>query len=376
MAKQKCSVKIRVMEGERIQHLPVIQGRGTGLRPRNRFETIHVEADLEQVEHDEEYLKSLERPVTCYLNDSSHSIITQNDSPDIPYTHGVNPYRGCTHGCIYCYARQTHEYLGFNSGVDFETKIMVKRDAPMLLRHALGARKWQPVTLHFSGVTDCYQPVERQLKLTRGCLEVCAEFRNPACVITKNHLIMRDADVLADLARHDCVGVLISVTTLNNDLAARMEPRTSVPKYRLEAIRTLRNAGVPVGVMVAPIVPALTDHEVPEILKMAADAGASYAGYQVMRLPYSNGMLFEEWLERYYPDRKQKVLNRIKSLRGGKMNDARFGYRMDGEGIWADQIETMFHVAKQKAGIVGHFPALTTEHFRRPGENKQLTLWM
>lgn len=363
------------MDEERIRHLPVIQGRGTGLRPQNRFGTIHVEADLDHVEHDEEYLKSLERPKTHYLEDTSRKIISTNDSPDIPYTHSVNPYRGCSHGCIYCYARQTHEYLGFNSGIDFETQIMVKRQAPALLREALSAKKYEPVALHFSGVTDCYQPVERQLKLTRGCLEVAAEFHNPVVMITKNHLIARDADLLGELAKINGAGVMLSITTLDNELAAKMEPRTSVPKYRFEALRALKKAGVPVGVMVAPIVPGLTDHEIAGILKQAADAGATFAGYQMLRLPYSNKMLFEEWLERQFRDRKQKVLGRIRELRGGNLSDARFGSRMRGEGIWAEQIAKVFSMAKHKAGIAGHFPTLTTEHFRRPGEVTQLGLW-
>ncbi len=363
------------MDDERIQHLPVIQGRGTGLRPQNRFETVHLEADLDHVEHDEEYLQKLQRPATRYCDDGSRCVISTNSSPDIPYTHSVNPYRGCVHGCIYCYARQTHEYLGFNSGIDFETQIVVKRNAPELLREALSAKKYRPVTLHFSGVTDCYQPIERKLEITRGCLKVAAEFRNPVFMITKNQLITRDMDLFTELAAINGAAVMISVTTLDVELCRRLEPRTSVPKYRLEAISKFAAAGVPVGVMVAPIIPGLTDHEAPMILKAAAEAGAQFSGYQIVRLPYANKMLLEEWLERNYPDRKQKVISRIRQMRGGQMSNACFGSRMTGEGIWADQIATIFHIAQQKAGLNGPGPRLTTEHFRRPGVQKQMGLW-
>jgi DNA repair photolyase len=356
------------------QSLPIIHGRGTPLNPGNRFEPFHLEADFEHVEGDEEYLASLEKPATQYFIDSSKSIIATNDSPDVGFTHSINPYRGCSHGCVYCYARQTHEYLGFSAGLDFETKIMVKVNAPDLLRKELSSPKWKPTTLSISGVTDCYQPAERKLQITRRCLEVLAEFRNPVGVITKNHLITRDVDLLAELASHSAAIAILSVTTLDKELARRMEPRTSTPTRRLDAIATLAKAGVPVGVMVAPVIPGLTDHEVPAILKAAADAGAQFAGFVPVRLPLANKMLFEDWLGRHFPDRKDKVLNRIRSLRGGKLNDSNFHTRMRGEGIWAKQLETMFELAKRKAGLDRPGPHTSTDAFRLP-PGPQMTLW-
>src|SRR5579864_567482 len=245
---------------------PTIKGRGAADNPGNRFERLHVEPDLEASPEDDESSP----PQTVYLRDSSRSIIVANDSPDVGFTHSINPYRGCSHGCIYCYARPTHEYLGFSAGLDFETKIMVKADAPQLLRQELGSPKWEPRTLSISGVTDCYQPVERKLQLTRRCLQVLVEFRNPVGMITKNHLITRDIDLLGELASIGAAVVMVSVTTLDAELARRMEPRTSAPARRLAAIEALAAAGIPVGVMVAPIIPGLTDHETASILKSAA----------------------------------------------------------------------------------------------------------
>jgi DNA repair photolyase len=244
----------------------------------------------------------------------------------------VNPYRGCEHGCIYCYARPTHEYLGLSAGLDFETKLFVKRDAPALLRAALMKPSWTPRTLALSGVTDPYQPVERALGVTRGCLEVLAAFGNPVTIITKNRLVTRDTDLLSRLAAQGAASAFLSVTTLDEELRRRMEPRTSTIAGRLEAIRTLAGAGIPTGVIVGPVIPGLTDHELPAILAAAAGAGATQASTIVMRLPHGLAPLFEEWLDAHYPDRKRKVLNRIRSLRGGKLNDPRYGTRQTGEG--------------------------------------------
>lgn len=275
-----------------------------------------------------------------------------------------------------CYARPSHEYLGFSAGLDFESKIMVKETAPELLRQELCSARWKPTMLAMSGVTDCYQPAERQFGLTRKCLEVLAEFRNPVSIITKNYLVTRDIDLLSELASIDAAMVILSVTTLDPELARRMEPRTSAPRRRLEAIEALTKAGIPVGVMVAPVIPGLTDHEMPGILKAAAAAGARFAGVVPVRLPLAVAPLFSAWLERHYPDRKDKVLNRIRSLRGGKLNDSNFGSRMKGEGIFAKQISAMFELAKRKAGLDKPFPSLSTEHFRRPVEsNGQLDLF-
>lgn len=342
--------------------------RGATGNPANRFEPIHLERD-EDWNPEEDAL-----PTTKFFHDRTRTILNRNDSPDIGFTYSLNPYRGCEHGCIYCYARPTHEYLGFSSGLDFETRIMVKLNAPQRLREELSSPRWRPQCIAVSGVTDCYQPVERKLKLTRGCLEVFAEFRNPVGIVTKNALVARDLDLLAELARHNAVVVFVSVTTLDTDLRKVMEPRTSPPTARLAAIRKLRDAGVPVGVMVAPIIPGLNDHEIPNLLAAAADAGAKFAGHVVVRLPYSVAPLFEQWLTTHFPDRKEKVLSRIRSLRGGKLNDPQFGMRMIGGGIFAEQIEQMFNVACRREGIGDNHLQLSTASFRRPG-GKQLSLF-
>jgi DNA repair photolyase len=351
---------------------PTIKGRGAAIYLPNRFERLQFEADPDAVPFDEE--GESPPPQTIYLRDSSRTIITRNDSPDIPFAQSVNVYRGCTHGCIYCFARPGHEYLGYSAGLDFETKIVVKENAPELLRKELSSPRYRPDSLNFSGVTDCYQPVERKLALTRRCLQVCAEFRNPVTIITKNHLVTRDLDVLMELAAHQCVAVLVSVTTLNPDLTRVLEPRTSVPKRRLAAIEALANAGVPIGTMVAPVIPGLTDEEVPAILAAAANAGARFAGTTALRLPYAVAPLFEDWLARHYPDRKEKILNRVRAMRGGKLNDPNFGSRFQPKGVMADQVATMFKLAARRAGIDGPFPKLSTEGFRVPS-GPQLSLF-
>jgi DNA repair photolyase len=250
---------------------------------------------------------------------------------------------------------------------------MVKEDAPELLRRELSSPKWSPQVIFLSGVTDCYQPVERRLKLTRRCLEVLAEFRNPVFIVTKNHLVTRDIDLLAELARHHAVGVLLSITTLDAELRKVMEPRTSPPAARLAAIRELANSGIPVGVNVAPIIPGLTDHETPAILKAAAEAGATSAGYTVVRLPHAVAPLFEQWLETHFPDRKEKVLNRIRAMRDGKLYKSDWGKRFSGEGIFAEQIAQMFDVARRRAGFKEGFAGLSAAGFRRP-DSAQMTL--
>lgn len=304
---------------------------------------------------------------TQFLRDLSQSIISYNDSPDIPFRASLNPYRGCEHGCAYCYARPTHEYLGFSAGLDFESRIMVKENAPELLRSELSAKNWQPQWLAMSGVTDCYQPVEKQLRITRRCLEVLAEFRNPVGIVTKNRLVTRDIDLLGELARHQAATVLISLTTLKPDLRRAMEPRTASPAARLETIRQLAAAGIPVGVMIAPVIPGLTDEEIPSLLKAAAEAGAGFANYVMLRLPLAVAPLFEEWLARCVPERREKVLNRLKAVRGGRLNSAEFGGRMRGEGIFADQIRDLFRISRKKAGLAESGPELSVARFRRPG---------
>ena len=275
-----------------------------------------------------------------------------------------------------CFARPYHEYLGFSAGLDFETKIVVKENAPALLRKRLSHPKWKPQTLMMSGATDPYQPLERRFRITRGVLEVLAEFRNPVAIISKNHLITRDVDLLVELARHEAVTCILSITTLRNDLQRVMEPRTSIPKRRLDAVRTLAQAGVPVGVNVAPVIPGLTDQEMPAILEAAAEAGAKFAGFVVVRLPYAVAPLFETWLEQHFPDRKEKVLNRLRDLHGGKLYDSTWGHRGHGAGAYAEQIEQVFRIASQKVGLnrEGERKALSTASFRVPGSVEQLGL--
>jgi DNA repair photolyase len=341
--------------------------RGAQSNPPNRFEPIHLEPDPGS-DSEENPL-----PRTRFYKDLTSSLITYNNSPDVGFEASINVYRGCEHGCIYCYARPTHEYLGFSSGLDFETRIMVKENAPELLRAELSSPKWQPKVIAMSGVTDCYQPIERRLKLTRRCLEVLAEFQNPVAVVTKNNLVTRDIDLLSRLAANNATAVFISLTTLDTNLRKVMEPRTSPPQARLAAIRNLSSAGIPTGVLMAPVVPGLTDHEIPTVVAAAVEAGAKFAGYVTLRLPYSVSPLFEQWLRDHFPDKTDKVLNRIRAMRGGKLNQSNFGERMRGEGIFADQIEKLFKVARRKAGIEGNSPNLSTASFKRPG-GKQLEL--
>jgi DNA repair photolyase len=347
--------------------MTTVRGRGAGTNPAGRFEPLSYARDPENEEDGP-------GPATRFFKDAPRSIITTNDSPDVGFEASINPYRGCEHGCIYCYARPTHEYMGFSAGLDFETKIMVKQNAPDLLRQELSSPRWKPKVLAMSGVTDAYQPGERKWKLTRQCLEVLAEFRNPVAIVTKNFLVTRDADILGNMARDQAAAVFLSVTSLDETLCRRMEPRTSRPRHRLEAIETLSKAGVPVGVLVAPVVPGLTDHEIPAIVQAAARAGATFAGYGLLRLPFGVKDLFQEWLDRHFPDRKQKVLHRIQSLRGGKLNNSEFGSRMRGQGIFAEQIRGLFKMACRKAGIPPKGPSLSTAAFQRPGE-KQLFLF-
>jgi DNA repair photolyase len=312
-------------------------------------------------------------PKTQFLRDLSQTIISYNDSPDIPFNASLNAYRGCEHGCSYCYARNTHEYLGFSAGLDFETKIMVKEKAPELLRRELSSPKWKPQELAMSGVTDCYQPIERKLQLTRKCLGVLAEFRNPVSIITKNYLVTRDLDLLGELAAHQAVQVNISINSLDTELARKLEPRASSPKMRLAAVELLAKAGIPVGVLVAPVIPALNDYEIPSVLAAAKVAGAGWAGTEILRLPLTVGPIFEQWLEQNLPEKMGKILGRIRAIRGGKLNDPRFGSRMRGQGVFADQISRMFYVARRKVGLPEHGPELSTAAFCRPA-GSQLAL--
>ncbi len=343
-----------------------LKGRGSADNPRNRFDILHFERDPESIDPDD----LSPSPTTELLSDVSRTIIATNDSPDIGFDASINPYRGCEHGCIYCYARPTHEFLGFSAGLDFESKILVKHDAPALLRKTLSKPGWVPRTIAISGVTDAYQPAERKLKLTRNCLEVLAEFRNPVAIITKSKLVGRDADLLADLATHDASAVFLSITTLDPDLARSLEPRASSPIARLAAISALRAAGVPVGVMVAPVIPGLTEHEIPAILRASAEAGATFAGFTIVRLPLGVADLFAQWLDRHAALSKEKILNRIRDMRDGSLNDPRFGERMRGSGPFAELIRRLFDTSAARYGLNTHGPRLSAAHFRRPGDEQ------
>lgn len=336
------------------------RGRGAVSNPPNRFEGITLERDAD---YDPAQDPS---PRTQFLRDHSRTIISYNDSPDILFRASLNPYRGCEHGCAYCYARITHEFLGFSAGLDFETKIMVKEDAPALLRRELSSRRWMPQLLALSGVTDCYQPIERRLQLTRQCLAVLAEFRNPVGIVTKNHLVTRDLDLLRELAAHHAVAVNLSINSLNRELAARLEPRASQPDHRLAAVAELHQAGIPVGVLVAPVIPGLNDHEIASVLAAAKAVGARWAALQLLRLPLTVAPVFEQWLRQNVPEKADKVLGRIRAMRGGRLNDPRFGARMHGEGIFAEQINRLFEIARKKAGLPNDGPELSVKAFRRP----------
>jgi len=343
-----------------------VRGRGSAGNPPNRFERSWHERDPEADDPDLADPDAYPAPATVFLPDSTRTVIARNNSPDIPFEASINPYRGCEHGCAYCFARPTHEFLGFSAGLDFETKILVKHDAPAILRRELLSPRWNPMPVSMSGVTDPYQPAERRFRLTRGCLEVLAEFRNPVAVVTKNRLVTRDLDLLAGMAADGAAAVFLSVTTLDADLARGLEPRASAPSARLAAVEALARAGVPVGVMVAPVIPGLTDHEMPAILAAAARAGAKHAGFVPLRLPLAVAPLFEDWLDRHAPGRKAKVLGRVRAMRGGKLNDPRFGDRMKGEGAFARVLDTVFRAACRREGLNAGPVRLGSGAFRRP----------
>jgi DNA repair photolyase len=347
-----------------------IKGRAAQTNPKNRFEKLSVEVFTfddwnfsEQSVNEEQGLKNLS---TEYFKDNSKTIIAKNNSYDLGFDYSFNPYRGCEHGCIYCYARPSHEYLGFSSGLDFETKIMVKPEAASLLEKTFRKKSYKPDVIMFSGNTDCYQPVERKLKLTREALKVCLKYRNPVALITKNMLVQRDIDVLKNMAELGILAVTISVTTLNKDLARKMEPRTSSPELRLKTIEALAKNNIPVGVNLAPVIPGLNDKEIPGILGKSADYGAKYASYILLRLPYSVKDIFIEWLKREYPLKASKVISSIKSVRKGKLNSSEFGKRFVGEGELAEAIKNLFHLSCKKYGFNRQKLHLTTDLFRIP----------
>ena len=351
------------------------RGRGSGLNPGNRFESVRLHV---LGEHLDETLA--ENPYgtqvkTRILPDQTKSFINPVDSPDLSMKWTINPYRGCEHGCIYCYARPGHEYLGMSSGLDFETVILAKHDAPSLLRRELAKRSWRGEAITMSGVTDCYQPVERKLEITRRCLEVFVECRQAVGIITKSKLILRDLDLLSKLREHRAVHVAISITSLDNELASKMEPRASSPRDRLQTVRELSAVGIPVTVMTAPILPGINDREIPALLEAAAGAGATSAGWVMLRLPYQIKDLFLEWLQRCFPDRAAKVESFIREMHGGELYDARHFVRQRGEGPMAQQIAATFRLFAKKHGLDKQRHALNEEAFRRPALGGQAELF-
>ncbi|QIK38122.1 PA0069 family radical SAM protein [Caldichromatium japonicum] len=311
---------------------------------------------------------------TRWQADASRTLIAYNDSPDIPFDRSVNPYRGCEHGCIYCYARPSHAWLDLSPGLDFETRLFYKPDAARLLRAELAHPNYRPAPIALGANTDAWQPGERQFRLTRSILEVAAEFGHPICVNTKSALIERDLDLLVRLAEQHLVHVGISLTTLDRELARRMEPRASAPQRRLETIRRLAAAGVPVRAMVAPIIPFLNDAELEDLLAAARTAGAYDARYSLLRLPHELGELFTDWLEAHYPEKGRRVLNRLRDCHSGRLYDARFGQRLSGSGPYAELLEQRFQRVYRRLGFA-EFPPLDISHFRVPGRGEQLALF-
>lgn len=323
-----------------------------------------------------EYLEEIPRARLFVYEDQSQSIVASNDSPDVGFNFSVNPYRGCMHACAYCFARPTHEYLSFGAGTDFETKIAVKKNAPELLRAAFEKRSWTGETVVFSGVTDCYQPLEASYRLTRGCLEVCAEYRNPVGIITKAPLIERDLDVLQTLARTAGARVMVSIPFWNEENARAIEPMVATPKRRLLAVERLAKAGVPVGVMTAPIIPGLNDEDLVRVLTAARDAGATTAGYVLLRLPGSLKQVFEERIRAAFPLRAEKILHRVRETRGGELYDSRFGVRGRGEGLYAQTVQNLFETTVRRLGLNETPVPQPTGTFRRPEKPRpQLSLF-
>ena len=357
-------------------HKPTVRGRGAQIQPANPYLPVVVEDDLEQVAEDQEYLASLGRSSTEYLRDDSQTIVAENHSPDISFRYSINPYRGCAHGCSYCYARPTHEFFGFSAGLDFETKVLVKHRAPELFKDWLARPQWEPEPIAFSGVTDCYQPIERKFQLTRACLRVALECHQPVTIVTKNALITRDLDILRELAERHLVRVAVSTTTLDSKLAGDMEPRTSTPAARLRALEELAAAGVSTIAMVAPVIPGLNDSEIPEILRRVAETGAEGASFVLLRLPTTVQPVFFDWLERHRPNHKEKVVSHVRSTRGGKINESRFGHRMRGTGVMADQIKHTFQLFARRYALDRPLAPLNCTAFRHPiPNNGQLRLF-
>jgi DNA repair photolyase len=345
-----------------------LKGRGSQFNPKNKF--LKDERVIEHIEGiDEEITSDVS---TQYLEDFPKKIVNEITSPDLGMMYSLNPYQGCEHGCIYCYARNAHEYWGFSAGLDFERKIIVKKNAPELLKKLFESKKWEPHPISISGNTDCYQPAERKFRITRQLLEIALEYRNPVGMITKNALILRDKDILQEMAKLRLIKVFVSITSLNPYLRRVMEPRTVTAQQRLKVIETLTSVGVPMGVMTAPIIPGLNDHEIPNLIEAAAQHGALGAGYTIVRLNGAVGSIFTDWIHKNFPDRAERVLHLIESCHGGKLNDSRWGTRTRGEGNIADIINQMFKLAVRKHFIDRKFPEYDMSLFQRRYPQQQL----
>jgi DNA repair photolyase len=341
------------------------KGRGAVSNPTGRFEPYARAAFDDGWTAADEPAPKLETRVTP---ERTLKIISENDSPDVPFAKSINPYKGCENGCVYCFARPTHSYLGLSPGLDFESKIVSKPEAPARLRQALSKPGYRPEVIALGANTDPYQPAERELGITRGILEVLEEFQHPVGIVTKSALVLRDADLLARMAEHNLASVMFSVTTLDRKLARVMEPRAASPHRRLEAMRLLSEAGVPVGVLASPMIPALNDHDLEKILEAAKQAGASAAGTILLRLPFELKELFTEWLRAHYPERADKVLAILRGARSGKLNVAEFGERMTGTGEWADMLQKRFAVACKRLGLNEEHVELDVTRFKQPGQ--------
>jgi len=345
-----------------------INGRGAQSNPHNRFVANEVIQDFDFLQHLQDAGEEISKNKTKYLKVHPKTILNKVTSPDLPFEYSMNPYQGCEHGCIYCYARNTHEYWGYSAGEDFETNILIKTNAAELLERRFASKRYQVKPIMLSGNTDCYQPIERKLEITRSLLQVCLKYRHPVGIITKNAMILRDLDILRELAKLDLVHVVLSITTLNDKLRSRLEPRTSVAGLRFNAVRKLSESNVPVSVMMGPIIPALNSPEIMKIAEKASENGAIGFTYTVVRL---NGILpaiFEDWLDKNYPDRKDKILNQIKDLHGGQLNDSRAGKRISGEGVHAKHIANMVNLARKKYGFKErHTDMMNKDLFIKPG---------
>ncbi len=348
-----------------------IAGRGAQLNTFNPFAQQRFVAEHDEA-IDEEY--ELDRK-TQYYTEHPKEIVNKVSSPDVPMLYSLNPYQGCEHGCVYCYARNTHPYWGFSAGLDFEQKIIVKPEAPALLERTLQRPAWKGFPISFSGNTDCYQPIERTLGITRRCLEVMYNYRNAVNIITKNKLILRDLDILSEMAKHRLVHVMITITTLQDDLRSKMEPRTVTGINRLNTIEQLAKAGVPVGVMIAPVIPGLNSKEIPEIIKQASEHGATEAAYTILRLNKDVEQIFVDWIRKNFPDAADKVLNQVADCHGGRVGDSRFGKRMRGEGPVSSVINQLFRTSVTKFMTIRGFPPLDIELFRRVSSQGQLSMF-